>query len=82
MPLSLAQRRTDLVRAVIEKLVAEGRREFRSGDVVEQLRRQNQPMDTWEVRGEFSNLEADGVIELNPDSAVWQLTPERSLKAG
>ena len=82
MTLSLARRRTDVVRSVIEKLAAAGRREFRPGDVVEELRRQNQPMGTWEVRGELSILQAEGTVALNPETAVWQLTPQRSLKAG
>ncbi len=82
MALSLARRRTNLVYSVIEKLVAEGHREFRPGDVVGRLRAQNQPMGTWEVRGELSNLEAEGVIELEPGSGVWRTVPEKSLKVG
>ena len=80
--MSLAQRRTNLVLSVIEKLVAEGRSEFQPGDVVTRLREQNQPMGTWEVRGELSNLEAAGVIELDPDTACWRMPPQRSLKVG
>lgn len=80
--MSLGQRRTNLVLSVIEKLVAEGRREFRPGDVVSRLRAQNQPMETWEVRGELSNLEAAGMIMLEPDSGAWRMAPQRSLKAG
>ena len=82
MSLSLAQRRTNLVLSVIEKLVAEGRTQFRPGDLVSRLREQNQPLDTWEVRGELSTLEAEGVIELEPDSGSWRMAPQRSLKAG
>lgn len=72
----------DLVAAVVEKLVAEGRAEFRPGDVVSQLREQNQPMGTWEVRGELSKLEAEGLIENDPDTGVWRVAPQRSLKTG
>jgi hypothetical protein len=82
MSLSLAQRRTNLVLSVIEKLVAEGRPAFRPGDLVSRLRAQDQPMGTWEVRGELSNLEAEGVIELEPESGTWRIAPQRSLKAG
>ncbi len=80
--MSLARRRTNLVWSVIEKLVAEGHREFRPSDVVSRLRSQNQPMGTWEVRCELSNLEAEGAIELEPDSGVWRTAPEKSLKVG
>lgn len=82
MSLSLAQRRTNLVLSAIEKLVAGGRRQFRPGDIVSHLRAQNQPLGTWEVRAELSNLEAAGLIELNADSACWRMAPERSLRAG
>lgn len=80
--MSLAQRRTNLVLAVIEELVEQGRREFRPGDVVSRLRERNQPLGAWEVRGELSNLEAEGVIEVNAETALWRLAPQRSLKAG
>lgn len=80
--MSLAQRRTNLVLSVIEKLVAEGRAEFRPGDIVSRLRQQNQPLGAWEVRGELANLEAAGVIELDADTAGWRMAPQRSLKVG
>lgn len=80
--MSLEQRRTDLVLAVIEKLVAEGRSEFRPGDVVSRLREQNQPMGAWEVRGELSKLEAEGMLENDPATAAWRMARQRSLKAG
>jgi hypothetical protein len=82
MSLSLAQQRTNLVLSVIEKLVAEGRSEFVPGDLVSRLREQNQPMGTWEVRGELSNLEDAGLIQLEAESGAWRMTPQRSLKAG
>lgn len=72
----------DLVAAVVEKLAADGRTAFRPGDVVSQLREQNQPMGTWEVRGELSKLEAEGLIENDPDTGVWRVAPERSRKTG
>ncbi len=80
--MSLEQRRTDLVRSVIDELVAEGHRTFSPGDVVSRLRQQNQPMGAWEVRGELSKLEAEGTIENDPASAAWQLTRERSARTG
>lgn len=82
MSLSLARRRTNLVLSVIEKLVADGRCQFTPGDIVSHLRTRNQPLGTWAVRAELSNLEAAGLIELNRDSATWRMAPQRSLKAG
>lgn len=80
--MSLAQRRTNLVLSVIEKLVAEGCCQFRPGHLLERLREQNQPLGAWEVRAELSNLEDAGLIELDPDSGAWQMAPQRSLKVG
>ncbi len=80
--MSLERRRMDLVASVVEKLVADGRAEFHPGDVVSRLREQNQPMGTWEVRGELSKLEAEGMIENDPDTGAWRMAAQRSLKTG
>jgi len=80
--LSLEERRTDLVRAAIDALVADGHGEFRPGDVVSRLRAQNQPMGTWEVRGELSKLEAAGEIELDPATAVWRPVRQAAARTG
>jgi hypothetical protein len=80
--LSLEQHRTKLVLTVIEKLVEAGRTEFRPGDIVTRLREENQPLGTWEVRGELSILEAAGVLRVDPASGAWMIAPQRSRKAG
>jgi hypothetical protein len=80
--LSLEQHRTKLVLNVIEKLVEAGRTEFRPGDITTRLREQNQPLGTWEVRGELSNLEAAGMLQVDPATGAWMLAPQRSRKAG
>jgi len=80
--LSLEQRRTDLVRAVIDALVADGHRECRPGDVVSRLREWNQPMGAWEVRGELSKLEAAGEIELEPAAATWRRVNQPAARTG
>jgi hypothetical protein len=80
--LSLDRRRTNLVLSAIEKLVADGKPDFRPGDIVSRLRQQNQPLGSWEVRGELSKLEAEGVIEADANSAVWRMARQKSLKAG
>lgn len=80
--MSLEQRRTELVRSVIDALVAEGHTTFVPGDVVSRLRAQNQPMGAWEVRGELSKLEAEGMIENDPVTAAWQPVRQRSARTG
>jgi len=80
--LSLEQHRTKLVLNVIDKLVEEGRTEFRPGDITSRLREQNQPLATWEVRGEFSKLEAAGMLRADPATGAWMPAPQLSRKAG
>lgn len=67
---------------VVESLVADGRCAFRPGDIVDRLRERNQPMGVWEVRGELSKLESDGMIQNDPKTGLWRLADQRSLKAG
>lgn len=80
--MSLAQRRTKLVLAAIEKITADGASEFRPGDITSHLRARNQPLGAWEVRGELSNLEAAGVIQVDAASGRWRLVAEKARKAG
>jgi hypothetical protein len=80
--LSIELRRKKVVLSVIEKLLADGRAEFRPGDIAAYLRERNQPMGVWEIRRELSALEADGVIENDADSGAWRAAAERSRKAG
>lgn len=79
--MSVEQRRTKLVLSVIQDLVAAGQGDFQPGDVNAALRRQGQPLGTWEVRGEFSTLTADGWIELNPATGRWTLAKNKDRKA-
>lgn len=80
--MSIALRRKKVVLSVIEKLLGDGRTEFRPGDIADYLRERGQPMGVWEIRGELSNLEADGVIENDADSGAWRAAAQRSRKAG
>jgi hypothetical protein len=80
--LSLEQHRTKLVLQVIDKLMDEGCTEFRPGDITDRLRAQNQPLATWEVRGELSNLETAGMLRVNPSTGTWMPAPQLSRKAG
>ncbi len=79
--MSLEQRRTKLVYATIEQLVAEGRKRFQPGDVNSALRAIDQPLGTWEVRGEFTLLAEQGLIELDKATGLWSLTKPEKRKA-
>ena len=69
--MSVERRRTNIVREIVVELFGSGRKTIRPGDVNSVLRERNAPMGTWEVRAEFSRLEAAGVIVLDAESADW-----------
>ena len=66
-------RRTKTVFDAVAALRDAGAIPFRPGDVTAHLRAQGLPIGAWEVRGELSNLERLGLIELDEEAAVWQL---------
>ena len=80
--MSIGHRRTKLVFTTFEELVVEGRSEIRPGDITQRLRERNQPLSYWEVRGELSNLEAEGLIEVHPETGGWQLAGQPFRKVG
>ena len=77
--MSIERRRTEAVYAVIEEIFAEGAASLRPGDVNAVLRERNSPLGTWEVRAEFSRLEAEGRLVCDEDTGNWHL-PDASLK--
>ena len=79
--MSLENRRTKAIYAVINELVDEGASTFGPGAVTASMRDRGQPVGAWEVRGEFSILEADGLIELDAESGSWSLSASASKKA-
>jgi len=81
---SVERRRTAVVQGVIEELIAGGKATVRPGDVCTLLREKGLPMGTWEVRAEFTRLESEGVIRIDPASAAWTLSPSaaESRRAG
>ena len=79
--MSNERRRTKTVFAVIQELVEQGRSTFQPGDVASALREGGQPLDAWEIRGEFSILQADGMIVLDAGSAQWSLSEAASKQA-
>ena len=66
-------RRTKVVFDALAALQRAGRASVRPGDVTAHLREHGLPVGAWEVRGELSNLERLGLIELDEDTAVWRL---------
>lgn len=69
--MSVERRRTEVVREIIQELFASGRSQVRPGDVNSALRQRGMPMGTWEVRAEFTALEAEGALTLDPATAGW-----------
>lgn len=67
-------RRTKIVYDAATAL-AESAASFRPGDVAARLRPTETPFGAWEVRGELSNLQRLGLVELDEDTATWRLVP-------
>ncbi|MCZ6459420.1 MAG: hypothetical protein O6766_08670 [Gammaproteobacteria bacterium] len=78
--MSIEQRRTKIVFAVIEEIVSQGRTQFRPGDVASVLRESDRPLGVWEIQGEFSILEAEGLIKLDPVTAQYLLGESAARK--
>ena len=72
--MSFEKRRTATVQSIVEELFTNGRAQLRPGDVNTVLRERGMPMGTWEVRAEFSKLEAQGLISCDAESGLWYLT--------
>lgn len=66
-------RRTDIVRRAFKELLAGGAGDtgLRPADICAHLRTAGQPLGSWEVRFELSQLEASGEICLDPATATW-----------
>lgn len=47
---------------------------FRPGDINQLLRDGGYPMGNWEVRAELTELERNGLVELDAASGSWSLT--------
>ncbi|MEM9622916.1 MAG: hypothetical protein AAF993_14790 [Pseudomonadota bacterium] len=72
--MSSEDRTTEAVYAVIQQLFSEGKTAFRAGDVGDVLRQGNAPIPTWQLRAEFSKLEALNRIRCDADTGDWHLT--------
>ena len=75
-------RRTQLVLRIFKELAAQdqGGEGLRPGHVNDRLRELGIHMGSWEVRGEFSVLEARGEIALDEASANWHLADAGSAQ--
>jgi Fe2+ or Zn2+ uptake regulation protein len=76
------QLRTDQVYAVIEAIVANGQTDFRPGHIADALREAGSPMLSWEIRGELSRLEAEGLISADATTGAFALFKAASKKTG
>ena len=68
---SVAERQTRIVYDAFMDLVGEGKSLVGTGDVAMYMRDLDHPMDAWEIRGEFFQLQQMGLIDLDADTAQW-----------
>ena len=76
-------RRTHEVLDIFKLLIADGRGSdgLRAGDICTRLREMGRPIDTWQVRGELSNLEANGSIVVDSHTGAWFLVDPTDTEA-
>lgn len=79
--MSIEQRRTKKIFEVIQEIVAAEGHHFRPGDIASVLRDRGQPLGTWEIRGQLSILEAEGLVRLDPESGTWEIASSNSQRA-
>ena len=76
-------RRLKLVVAAIEALLEAGATEFRPGDVATHQRNIGDPVPVWELRGLFTALAKQGLIEVDAKTGAWHMKDsDRSAAAG
>lgn len=78
--MSIDRRRIEQVLSIIRDLTADGSKQTTPADVAEQLRADNSPIPVWQLRADFSQLAAEGEIELDQETATWRMCSDRSLK--
>ena len=79
--MSIDRKRTEILFGLICELDGNGQAEFRPGDLCALLRERNQPMGAWMVRREFSKLEDEGLIAIDPASGAWHRTGQAAKPA-
>ena len=80
MDSSFEKRRTATVAKIIEELVASGKDSLRPGDVNAVLRERGMPMGTWEVRAEFTKLEAQEILSCEAATGNWVVASADALR--
>ena len=62
-------------------LVGAGKSRVDTGDVAAYMRERDHPMDAWEIRGEFFQLQQMGLVNLDADTAQWFSVPGRDFES-
>ncbi len=78
--MSIQQQRTKKVYEAIREIGGDGDIAFQPGDIGMKLRAQGQPLAAWEIRGEFSILETEGLITCNEQSGAWTLVQDTAQR--
>jgi hypothetical protein len=73
LAVSEALRLTKTIYGAICRVVADGNDSLRPGDIVGYMRDEGRPLDSWEVRGQFSQLENLGLLKIDVATGIWQL---------
>lgn len=79
--MSIQKRNAQSIFELFTQLVDQGKTEVRPGDIASTLRALNSPMGVWQVRGILSELAADGLIVVNPETGAWRLADTDALRA-
>ena len=78
--MSIDRRRIEHVFRIIRDLIEKDKKLVTPADVAEQLRADNAPIPVWQLRAAFSQLAAEGAIELDQETATWRICTDQSLK--
>ena len=79
--MSIDKRRTEIVEAVIDEIVENGKATFKPGDVADLLRDKNEPISVWQLRSELSSLEGAGLIDFDSETALWKRKDSSNIKS-
>ena len=69
--MSEAQRLTRTIYDAFCALIEGGAEHVRPGDIATYMRDRNQPMDAWQIYGEFRILEQMGLVYVDAKSGFW-----------
>lgn len=66
-------RRTRTIYDAFTALMDQGAIHMRPSDIATHLRNDNQPLDAWQIYGQFRILERMGLIYVEPETGFWYL---------